>query len=263
MNHVQALNQLASFLGRRDLPMLSTVQLQESYGLSQVDVFVLFGGSILAGVDVLAEAMSQQIAKHYIIVGGVGHTTAALRENVLLDYPDMDILDASEAEIFQAILLEKYGYQADELEVSSTNCGNNITYLLELLAEKELDWKSMILSQDATMQYRMSACLEKYCRDDQLVLNYASYVANFQEIDGELSLRPSDLWGMWSVEKYIELLMGEIPRLRNDETGYGPNGRNFIAAVDLPNEVEEAFEALQASYGHLVRQANPAYADKK
>lgn len=262
MKPVQALNQLASFLGKRDLSDLAKEQLQENFGLEQVDIFVLFGGSILAGVDVLAQAIQENVAKYYVIVGGAGHTTAALREKVWETYPDLNIAQASEAQMFQEILGKKYGLQADFLENESTNCGNNITYLLKLLEEKGINWQSMILSQDATMQYRMSACLGKYRKPEQLVLNYASYEAGFEEKDGQIRLKHADLWGMWSVDKYIELLMGEIPRLRNDEEGYGPKGQNFIAAVELPEAVEEAFASLQADYGHLVRQANPAYADK-
>jgi hypothetical protein len=38
--------------------------------------------------------------------------------------------------------------------------------------------------------------------------------------------------------------MGEVPRLRDDTDGYGPRGRDFIAHVDLPQEVEIAYLAL-------------------
>jgi hypothetical protein len=40
---------------------------------------VLFGGSILAGGNILAQAMFANIAKIYVIVGGAGHTTDTLR----------------------------------------------------------------------------------------------------------------------------------------------------------------------------------------
>ena len=36
---------------------------------------VLFGGSIIAGGDILAEAIQNEVAKKNIIVGGAGHTT--------------------------------------------------------------------------------------------------------------------------------------------------------------------------------------------
>ena len=43
---------------------------KKKYGFEKVDVFVLFGGSILAGGDVLAKAVRENIAKNYVIVGG-------------------------------------------------------------------------------------------------------------------------------------------------------------------------------------------------
>lgn len=42
--------------------------------------------------------------------------------------------------------------------------------------------------------------------------------------------------------------------------GYGPAGKGFIAHVDIPEEVMEAFNKLKESFD--VRDANPAYASK-
>ncbi|STD42197.1 Uncharacterised protein [Edwardsiella tarda] len=47
----------------------------------------------------------------------------------------------------------------------------------------------------------------------------------------------------------MSLLLGEIPRLRDDAQGYGPRGRDFIAHVDLPDEVEAAFQRLASMLG--------------
>lgn len=106
----------------------------------------------------------------------------------------------------------RYGLEPDYLECKSTNCGNNITYLLDLLEEKEIPCKSIILSQDATMQRRMEAGLKKYMNDD--------------------------------------------------ENGYGPKGKGFIAHVEIPVEVKNAFDELKEVYSALVREANPMYASK-
>ena len=64
--------------------------------------------------------------------------------------------------------------------------------------------------------------------------------------------------GMWDVERYVNLLMGEIPRLSDDKNGYGPEGKNFIVHVDIPKEVKVAFDKLSKVYS--VREANPLYA---
>ena len=56
--------------------------------------------------------------------------------------------------------------------------------------------------------------------------------------------------------------MGEIPRLTDDENGYGPKGKGYIAHVDIPDNVEKAFLILKEVYGDKVRKANPLYASK-
>ena len=73
------INTLGHFCGKRDVAELTQEQLLKKYGISQADVFVLFGGSIMCGGDVLAQAMKDHIAKKYVIVGGAGHTTETLR----------------------------------------------------------------------------------------------------------------------------------------------------------------------------------------
>ena len=60
---------------------------------------------------------------------------------------------------------------------------------------------------------------------------------------------------MWDIDRYVNLLMGEIPRLKDDENGYGPKGKNFIAHVDIPETVYDAFKQLKAVYGDITREA--------
>ncbi len=47
--------------------------------------------------------------------------------------------------------------------------------------------------------------------------------------------------GMWPIERYVDLLMGEIPRLTDDAEGYGPRGREYIAHVSIPEAVSDGF----------------------
>ena len=81
-NIADAINVLGRFCGLRDIDHLNRGSLLEKYGFDQADVFVLFGGSVLAGGDVLAQAIHDQVAKAYVIVGGAGHTTDSLRQTV-------------------------------------------------------------------------------------------------------------------------------------------------------------------------------------
>lgn len=59
--------------------------------------------------------------------------------------------------------------------------------------------------------------------------------------------------GVWEVDRFISLLLGEIPRLRDDANGYGPAGKDFIDHVDTPQEVEAAWARLCQRYAHLLR----------
>lgn len=257
-NTVKNVETLAAFLGPRDLRTLSPDALQEKYGIEQADVMVLFGGSILEGAAVLAEGMEQKLAKHYVIVGGAGHTTEALREQVRKLEPELECAGCSEAEIFNQYLEKRYGRRADFLETRSTNCGNNITYLLELLEKNQIKWDSMLLCQDATMQRRMEAGLRRQV-PEATIINYAAYEAPVRINHGALAFTNENT-GMWNMDRYLELLMGEIPRLRDDRQGYGPNGQGFIAHVDIPESVQKADEALRKELGLATRVANAAYA---
>ena len=77
---VEAINTLGRFCGKRDIDALDSTLLYQKYGISKVDVMVLFGGSILAGGDLLAKAIQDKIASTYIIVGGAGHTSSPCQQ---------------------------------------------------------------------------------------------------------------------------------------------------------------------------------------
>lgn len=254
------INILSEFCGKRDINSLSKEELYNKYNINKADVMVLFGGSIICGGDVLAEAIKNNIADKYIIVGGAGHTTDTLRNKIKKELHNINTDNLKEAEMFNHYINIKYGLNADLLELKSTNCGNNITYLLELLKENNINFKSIIISQDSSMQYRMQASLRKHIKkDDILIINYAVYKAKILYKDNKL-IYEKDILGMWNIEKYINLLMGEIQRLNDDEYGYGPKGKDFIIHVDIPDEVMDAFLELKKEYPDMIREANSLYA---
>lgn len=254
------INLIAEFCGKRDINSLDKTELRSKYGIDQVDVMVLFGGSIICGGDILAEGIKNKIAKKYIIVGGAGHTTEALRIKMRNAYPEVATEGLPEAKIFQNYLKMKYNLNADYLECKSTNCGNNISYLLDLLKNNNITCNYIIISQDATMQFRMGACLRKFA--NFTIINYATYTVKVINDNGNLKFNESIL-GMWDMERYITLLMGEIPRLTDDENGYGPKGKNFISHVDIPEEITRAFNELKVVYSDKIREANPLFATSK
>lgn len=250
---VETVNILGEFCGVRDTENLAQLTAEK------FDIAVLFGGSILAGGDVFAEVIKNKLAKKNIIVGGAGHTTGFLRKKMSAVLQKNFSEQATEAELFNRYLKEKYNLQADFLECESTNCGNNITFLHKLLKKNNLAHGSAILIQDATMQRRMSATWRKQI-GEQILINFAAYKVKVIFSGGELKFEKIPA-GMWTVEKYIELLMGEISRLQDNAEGYGPRGKNFIAHVEVPEKVLSAFEFLKKHFE--IRKANPIYADKK
>lgn len=252
------INTLGAFCGRRDVPALTSRNLKEKYGFARADILVLFGGSILCGGDVLADAMRRGIAKKTVIVGGAGHTTETLRAETHRIFPEIRTEGLPEADIFSAYLKRRYDLTPDYLERRSTNCGNNITALLGLLRENGETFRSVILCQDAAMQLRMDAGMRKHA--PRLTrINFATYSAPVFVKGGRLAYARAPL-GMWTVERYLSLLMGEIPRLSDDAEGYGPKGRDYIAHVEIPQDVRAAFDLLKKSGGGAVRQADPRYA---
>ena len=245
MEHVaEAINILGAFCGPRDVDELSRTALQASFGVSRADVAVLFGGSILAGGDVMAQTMQRELAEKYILVGGRGHTTDALRQNMERALQKKMASDASEAEMFQLYLKTRYGLAANHLECQSTNCGNNITFLLDLLQREKIPHRSILMIQDASMQRRMTATWCRQAGDSALVVNYAAYRVHVTVVDGSLRFTETPP-GMWDMKRYIRLLLGDTARLRDDENGYGPRGKGFLAHVDTPREVESAFRYLK------------------
>ncbi|AKP67354.1 hypothetical protein [Companilactobacillus ginsenosidimutans] len=258
MTKSQDINKIANFLSQRDIPNLEVETLKSQYGVTRFDVCVLFGGSIITGGNLFAQAIKNQIAKHYVIVGGAGHTTPDLIKVVNELYPELDITGMSEAEIFQRYIQHKYNVQADCLETKSTNCGNNIDNLLSLLDVHKINLQTILMMQDSTMMLRMTARMNKMA-PNVLVTDFSTYQAEVEEVNGELQFTEK-IPGMWSMEHYISLLLGEISRLTDDENGYGPKGENFILHVDIPSDVDAAYKRLSLIYPNLIRTANPKFA---
>jgi len=255
---VDSINTLVRFCARRDVPALTREALETSTG-AVADVAILFGGSILAGADVFASAMREQVASHYMIVGGRGHTTGTLlcafRER--MGWHNVD--SSTEAALFDRYLRERHGLAADLLEHESTNCGGNARNAVALLQARRLPHDRLILVQDATMQRRMDAAFRLCVDPATQLISYASHQTTVTLTGGLLGYSaPPE--GMWPIGRYITLLMGEVPRLTDDANGYGPAGRGYIAHVEVPAEVRRAFGYLRETAGFTVRTADSRWA---
>lgn len=249
-------NTLAAFCGRRDVATLSRSAVEASAG-GPVDAAILFGGSILAGAAVLAAAIETRVAATTVIVGGEGHTTAALRAAVAERTGWPDVGRMSEAALFARYLRERFGLSVDLLEEASTNCGNNVTNALATLRGAGVPVRRLLILQDATMQLRMDAGFRLQAPEARLV-NHATYRAVVLP-DGEGLRYESPPEGMWPIDRYIAMLLGEVPRLLDGPSGYGPSGAGYIAHVDVPDTVLAAHARLSATGLFHARGAVPVH----
>jgi uncharacterized SAM-binding protein YcdF (DUF218 family) len=247
----QSINSLVRLCARRDVPELTPAALG-----GVADVAILFGGSILAGADVFAAAMRAGVAARYLIVGGQGHSTDALRDALRERVGWDDVASATEAALFDRYLRQQHGLAVDLLEQESTNCGTNVTNALALLRAEGVPHDRIVLVQDATMQQRMDAGFRRHAAPSTRLVNYASHQTF---VDEDLRYEDPPV-GMWPLDRYVSLLMGEVSRLTDDEHGYGPAGRDFIAHVDVPPEAHAALAHLASSTTFTTRPADPRWA---
>jgi uncharacterized SAM-binding protein YcdF (DUF218 family) len=255
---VDSINTLVRFCARRDVPALTREAVRAAAG-APADVAILFGGTILAGADVFAGALREQVAARYMIVGGQGHTTGALRRSLRERTGWTDMESSTEAALLDRYLRERHGLAADLLEHDSTNCGANARNAVALLRARRLPHGRLILIQDATMQQRMDAAFRLHANPATQLINYASHQATVALTDGVLTY-PDPPEGMWPIDRYVTLLMGEVPRLTDDANGYGPAGRGYIAHVEVPPEVRRAFACLRETTDFATRAADPQWA---
>ena len=135
----------------------------------------------------------------------------------------------------------------DWIERDSRNFSDSIANALFILRENQVFPKTILIIQDAVMQRRAEEGLRKYLGDSVTLVSYAGYQVQVRVRDGGLAFVPGDVLGMWEMDEYIALLLREIPRLRDDQEGYGPKGKDRIAHVEIPPEVLEAYEVLRAA----------------
>lgn len=242
-----SINTLVRFCARRDVDELTADQIG-----GRADVAILFGGSILVGAAVLADVIRKGLASFTMIVGGQGHSTDALRAQLRdrMGWGDVDRL--TEAAMFRRYLHEHDGLTVDAVETASTNCGNNVTNALAVLDELGVRRERILLIQDATMQQRMDAGFRRHVGPTTQLINFASH----QTVVDDALHYESTPEGMWQLDRYAAMLMGEVSRLTDDENGYGPMGRGYIAHVDVPAEVTGALNLLQTTSGFAVRAAD-------
>lgn len=252
MSITASINAISAFLSRRD---------EESVHRTKYDAIVLCGSSLTDTVKLAVDAVRHAAATstsssvpRLIITGGIGHSTSLLYDTVRSQpaYSHIPTDGRAESDIFADIAV-MHGMNKDGIliERESTNCGANAQYTRRLLDTAGLtaSLRTILLIQDPTMQRRTHASFEKWWSDvpgvsfvsyaisvPAVALSATAVASGAQEsaMDDLVICAPElDPASTWGISRFISLLTGEIPRLRNDAEGYGPKGKGFIAAVSI------------------------------
>lgn len=228
---------LAHYLARRDEPA------------EHVDVIVLMGSAVLESVEVAAQ-FHRDTSARILISGGVGHSTHHLDTAVTRRGLAVEVGGRPESHVFRDLLTTQYDVPtaAIQLEDRSTNCGENAAFTRHLINEPA----TLLLIQDPTMQRRTHASFERSFADLPGT-HLISDAPLIPWIGPDFVSAGPDYPEIWSLDRFRSLILGELRRLRDDPTGYGPTGRNFIDHVDIPAPVLAAYKALVAAHPDLIR----------
>lgn len=241
-NDTNAVNAISAFLAFKEMPQA---------GSSPVDLVIHAGNAILETAHAACKAAFDASCP-LLFSGGIGHSTTLLVETVRAEnlLPEVYLKDRSEAEIFGALASEVWKFPREKLilETRSTNCGENATFTKIRLKELGLEPRTAILFQDPTMQLRTFVTFQKAWQEPSCTTVFHScptFVPQLEMRDGIVTYAAGIPSGLWRSERFLSLIMGEIPRLRDDENGYGPRGRGFIPHVAIPSEIETAYQHVR------------------
>ena len=260
---IQDLNRVAAFLAVSDFPspVLSSATMRTALGTPVADVVALMGSSVLATAEEAFSVLRRELALRLLISGGIGHSTPYLYESMASHpvYSAIATGNRTEADLLAEIATRFWDInpQLILVERESRHCGENAAFTMRTLLESGEPMGTVLLMQDPTMQRRTAATFAKTCADQRLTVTIASHPTFVPQVarrgDGlafEVSPYRQRIAGLWSIRRFVGLVLGEIPRLRDD--GYGPAGKHFLEHVDSPpsvlaahNRLAERFPALQ------------------
>lgn len=213
------------------------------------EMIVLAGNAALPTVDAACQLAASSEAR-LVITGGIGHSTTFLYAAIARHsrYHRLPTTGLAEATILADIAHQFWQIPRERIicETTSGNCGENARFTRTLLEAQGITQPRGVLVQDPTMQRRTMATFARVWRDIGGAANWRSWPGFVpvleQGEDG--AIFAGNLEGLWTVDRYLSLIIGELPRLRDDADGYGPKGRDFIEHVAIPPEVETAWRTL-------------------
>ncbi len=252
------INKLVFFLAKRDIKELTASALRKFTNKNKVDLLILLGNSIPYTGELAAEIYENGLANKLMIVGGIGHSTDHLRDNIINHpkYSHLIVEDRTESEILQDLICDYLGEEFNRdiiLEKNSTNCGSNAREALKMCDIHELDPEMVMLIQDPTMQLRTNASFEKeWANKNVKFINFAPFTPLVKKDNRSFNFINNNIIGLWTHERFLSLVLGEIPRLYDDKHGYGPLGKGYIAHLDIPGDVMEAYNALTNKFKDIL-----------
>ncbi|WP_330981774.1 MULTISPECIES: YdcF family protein [Enterobacterales] len=223
----------------------------------EADLVVLAGNAVMPTIDAACRLAAEN--RTLLISGGIGHSTTFLYAAVAR-HPRYNILRTTaraEASILADIAHQYWNIPLDRIVVEdrSTNCGENARFTREVMEQCGITCRNGIVVQDPTMQRRTMATFAHVWQDDPQApqwRSYPGYLPVLRNATHGLTFT-DEADAVWPVERYLSLLLGELPRLLDDENGYGPRGKGFIAHVYIPDSVMAAWQTLRED--SLLREA--------
>lgn len=250
---VAAINRLAAFLALDDFADGEPVEKQVAE--RGVDCVVLAGNSVLQTAEGAFRLVANGACPILLISGGIGHSTNLLRDTVSSHpvYGAIATEGRSEADIFKDMARTFWSIDESRILIddTSTNCGENASFSRRVLERSGRSIHSILIVQDPTMQRRTDATFRHVWRDKPgtQFFSWPTFTPQVRMAEDGLRFVPESADKAWPMARFLSLLLGEIPRLRDDASGYGPNGKGFIGHVDIPPDVEAAYAILKARAG--------------
>ena len=123
----------------------------------------------------------------------------------------------------------------------------NTRFTRQMLEHNGIAHRTGVVVQDPTMQRRTMATFARVWQDDPRAPTWYSAPGCVPVLrngrDG-VTFGGEDT-GLWPVGRYLALILGELPRLADNPQGYGPLGKGFIAHVDIPPDIAQAWQTLR------------------
>lgn len=229
--------------------------------LDRLDLIVLLGNQCIPTLTAACRLARRAPRAKLLFSGGVGHSTHLLVGNLRRSErasflpPELLAEPTAEADLFAAVAQQAFDLPAARIliERESANTAENARFSLRALAAAGVLQENVLLLQDPTMQRRSVITWLHLAQQSEIhtrLLSHAAFVPRVEpSTDGQIQLCAGPGRQSWTQSRFLGLLAGEIERLRDDEHGYGPRGKNFLPHGEIPAEILAAYRAISHS-GH-------------